>query len=617
MSATAGTVVGMKLLVRWLALVAVLGLLLAPAPQAHADEDQPSSWDIPRYEVTAQLAPDGTARVTLDFDFDFSSDSGHGPFITLPLRQEVLDNPDVWRMLDVDVESVTSRTGANTEVQETVESGVLLVRVGREGRTFTGIQNYVITYRISGLIAPNQARSGLDELNWNAVGSTWQVPIREARVRVEGPSPVSRTACFSGSSFDIPCDHTQDGNTATFAASGLGVGGRGMQVVAGFPAGTFVGAEPRYTKRPNIGNMFPVTPLTAGLTGVLGLLGVGTVIHQVRRRGRDKAYVGLTPGLTPARGQESEIAVAKRQPVTVQFRPPREATPGEIGVLIDARADNRDVTGAIIDLAVRGHFHIDQVDRNTWSFTRTSTQDRLRPFERDIVDRLFRGQRSVTTDDMKDKAYAGLLTNTRTALYQQVAQERRWFNRRPDHAKLAAGVIGVLLILGGLGLGFLLGVALGWGLLGGAFVLTGVLLLALANLMPARTADGSAVLAQAKGFELYLRTAEADQIRFEEGIDVFSRYLPYAIVFGVAERWTKQFEKLAAAGRYEPDTSWYGSPHGTGFFYGASFAQSMDQMTASMSSAMSSAVTASTAATSGGSGFSGGGGFGGGGGGGW
>ena len=606
----------MRILVRWLALVAVLGLFMAVLPTAQADDEQPSSWNIPRYEATAQLAPDGTARVVLDFDFDFSSDSGHGPFITLPLRQEVADNPDVWRMLDVDVESVTSRSGANTATQETVENGVLLVRVGREGRTFTGVQNYVITYRINGLIAPDQAQSGLDELNWNAVGPGWQVPIRDARIRVEGPAPVSRTACFSGSSFATPCEHTQDGNSATFAASGLG-NGRGMQVVAGFPVGTFVGAEPRYTKRPNVGNMFPVTPLTGGLTGVLALLGVGTVIQQVRRRGRDKAYIGLTPGLTPAPGQEAEVGFAKRQPVTVQFQPPQGATPGEIGVLIDERADNRDVTGAIIDLAVRGHMHIDQLDEKSWRFTRTSTRDRLRPFEQQLLDRMFLGQHSVTTEEMKDKEYAGLLTNTRTSLYQQVATDRHWFHRRPDHAKLVAVVLGVLLILGGAGLGLFLGVTVGWGLLGGALVLTGLVLVAAAKAMPARTPDGSAMLAQAKGFELYLRTAEADQIRFEEGIDVYSRYLPYAIVFGVAERWTREFEKLAAAGRYEPDMTWYGSPHGTGFFYGAAFAQSMTEMTSAMSSAMSSAVTAATAGSSGGSGFSGGGGFGGGGGGGW
>lgn len=603
-----------------LALALMLGFTWAAAPQAYAETgNQPSSWNIPRYDVTANVAEDGTARVTLDLDFDFGYDRGHGPFITLPLRQEVLDNPDVWRMLDVDLESVTSGTGANTNVATTTENGVLLVRVGREGRTYTGVQNYRITYRIRGLIAPQQAQSGLDEFNWNAVGTAWQVPIRRATVNVTGPAAIERAACWSGSGFDVACTAQQEGSSARYEATGLSPG-RGMQVVAGFPSGTFVGAEPVFTKRPNIGNMFPVTPLTAGLTGVLSLLGVGTVIHQVRRRGRDEQYVGLTPGLTPTAGAESRVGAARKSPVTVQFSPPKGATAGELGTLIDASADNRDVTGAIMHLAVRGHIHIDQVDKQVWKFTRLQSNDSIEAFEAALLQRLFRGRLSVTTQQLRHKAYAGLLTNTRSSLYDQVSRVRRWYRSRPDHAKAAALVLGILIAGAGVGAGVVLGWAAGWGLLGIAGILTGVALLALSGSMPARTPEGSAMLAQTKGFELYLRTAEADQIRFEEGIDVFSRYLPYAVVFGVAERWTKVFEQLAAEGRYEPNLYWYGSPYGTGFFYGAAFGQAMTQLTGAMSSAMSASVTAATAATAssmGGSGFSGGGGFGGGGGGGW
>ncbi|WP_432559650.1 DUF2207 domain-containing protein [Granulicoccus sp. GXG6511] len=589
---------------------------LSFAPRAYAD-DQPSSWNIPRYDVTAQLQPDGLARVTLDFDFDFARDPGHGPFIVLPLRQEVLDNPDVWRMMDVDVESVTSGTGANTNLAYQQENGNLLVRVGRQGTRFTGVQNYRITYSIRGLIAPNHAQSGLDEFNWNAVGLGWQVPIRAASVRVEGPANIDRVACWTGSGFTTECQSASDGSAGTFAASNLGPN-RGMQVVAGFPAGTFTGAEPRYEKRPHIGNMFPVTPLTGGLTAVLSLLGVGTVIHQARRRGRDEAYVGLTPGLTPMAGEEAQVGTARKRPVTVQFSPPKNATAGELGTLIDASADNRDITGAIIGLAVRGHIHIDQVSNKNWQFTLRQSNDQLLPFERDLMRRLFRGRQRVTTNDMRDKAYAGLLPNTRAALYRQVAQERGWFRRRPDLAKATAMGLGVLIAGAGVGVGFLLGVTAGWGLVGVAGIITGLVLMAVSGSMPARTAEGSAMLAQTKGFELYLRTAEADQIRFEEGVDVFSRYLPYAIVFGVAERWTKVFEQLAREGRYEPNMYWYGSPHSTGFFYGAAFGSMMDSMTSAMSSAMAAAVSsAATAATGGGSGFSGGGGFGGGGGGGW
>lgn len=73
-----------------------------------------------------------------------------------------------------------------------------------------------------------------------------------------------------------------------------------------------------------------------------------------------------------------------------------------------------------------------------------------------------------------------------------------------------------------------------------------------------RTPDGMAVLAQAEGFRRYLSTAEAATVRFEEGRDVASRYLPYAIVFGVAERRLKIFDELRASGRNPQTAEWAG-----------------------------------------------------------
>jgi hypothetical protein len=266
-----------------------------------------------------------------------------------------------------------------------------------------------------------------------------------------------------------------------------------------------------------------------------------------------------------------------------------------------------------VDLAVRGHLKIAQPGKHDFEFTLLSGGDQLVDYESNLLSRLFARGNQVTTDNLKDESYAGLLNDTRGDLYQRVSTELRWFTRNPVMVRGLAIVGGVGLVIVGVGLGLLLGLV-GWGLLGLAGVITGVGVLIMNNKFGARTADGSAVLAQAKGFELYLTTAEADQIKFEEGIDVFSRYLPYAMVFGVAERWTKVFEQLAARGAYTFPTYWYVGYYG-GFGMGG-LSSSMNALTSSISSSLQ-AATAASSASSGGSGFSGGGGFGGGGGGGW
>ena len=599
----------MKWLRNFLTLLLALLLPLLAAPLAHADDDHPT-WRVQRLEQRASVSRDGTADVTLDLYFDFGQDAGRGPYVWLPLRQRVADNPDVWRAYDVDVTSVTSTTGASTALHQEVEDGNLIVRIGSENRQDRrGVQHYVIRYTIRGLVEPG-ASSGLDEFNWNAVGLGWTVPVDAVRVELTGPADAERTACFQGSAFDRPCEAGAAAATVSYTAGPLQEG-EGVQVVAGFPTGTFVGAEPRYEKRYHPGNLFPLTPESTGLTATLTGLGVLALLWQVRRN-RDEAYVGLTPGLRPVAGDAGRIGPAPKGPVAVQFTPPKDVHPGELGTLMDGSADTIDVSATLVDLAVRGHLRITEVGKKKWQFDRTRSTDPLTEPEQHLLGALFSAGPRIRTDDITAKIYQPMFPGTQLALDRRVAKELGWFKRRPVVTRSLVYATGGVLILGGIGLGALLAFTLGLGIVGLAPLVVGVLLLVLAGRFTRRTPDGTAVLSQARGFELYLRTAEADQIRFEEGIDVFSRYLPYAMVFGVAERWAKVFQDLAAQGRYQPDTTWYVGPS----FYTPGFAQGIGNLGSQLGASMAQSA-APSGGSGGGSGFSGGGGFGGGGGGGW
>jgi uncharacterized membrane protein len=131
-----------------------------------------------------------------------------------------------------------------------------------------------------------------------------------------------------------------------------------------------------------------------------------------------------------------------------------------------------------------------------------------------------------------------------------------------------------------------------------------------------RTPEGRAVCDQVEGFKTYLATAEAEQLRFEEGEDIFSRYLPWAIAFDLADRWAKICGDLVKMGRL-PDTTpywYYGSYNMAAFNTGF--------LTSTLATAAAPPPSASGSSGSGfgggssfsGGGFSGGGGGGGGGG---
>ena len=78
-------------------------------------------------------------------------------------------------------------------------------------------------------------------------------------------------------------------------------------------------------------------------------------------------------------------------------------------------------------------------------------------------------------------------------------------------------------------------------------VVTGIALLFAAGRMPARTGKGTAMLSRVRGFRRLFDEGEEDtRAHFAEQHDIFSQYLPYAIVFGCTKKWAKTFEGLAA-----------------------------------------------------------------------
>ncbi|MGH8895323.1 MAG: DUF2207 domain-containing protein, partial [Actinomycetes bacterium] len=303
----------------------------------------------------------------------------------------------------------------------------------------------------------------------------------------------------------------------------------------------------------------------------------------------------------------------------VEFSPPDEMRPGQMGTLIDEQANVLDVTATIVDLAVRGHLRIQELPRAHWFTSRDwrlvrlpgGTGDLL-PYERTLYDGLFESGTEVLLSSLK-KQFRARLQQVQTALYEDVTRAG-WFRGRPDRVRGWWQAAGLGLAVGGGWLTWMLTQRLHWAPVGIALTLVGAVLFLLGRRMPARTAQGSAVLAQARGFREYIRTAEAHQLRFEEQQDVFSRYLPFAIVFGEAERWVKVFGPLAAtaaAGAYAGSggPAWYSGPDGWDLTH---FGDSLD----SFASAASGSLAAATPSSSGGSGFGGGGSSGGGGGGG-
>jgi uncharacterized membrane protein YgcG len=438
------------------------------------------------------------------------------------------------------------------------------------------------------------------------------------RVRVEAPGAVIRVACFQGPfGSTTPCTRAQikDG-AAVFAQEGLGAHAA-MSVVVALPPDAVGGTAPILEERWRLARAFSVTPETAAAAVGLLVLVVGGISWLVWNRGRDVRFAGSQVDQVmggPAGAETQAVPLFESGRAPVEFAPPEELRPGEVGMLVDEEANTLDVSATIVDLAVRKFLTIQEIEKTwflgkpDWKFTRLPAQtDGLLPYERALLDGLFEDGSEVEMSDLRKK-FATRLQKVKDALYEDVVA-RKWFIRRPDKVRQMWTGIALAGLLLGIGATVLLAWRTKLALLGIPLVIGGLLLLFGAKRMPARTASGTAITRRVNGFRVVIETAEEHTAKWAEQENVFTRFLPYAVVFGVTDKWARTFESLGAA---QPgDMSWYVS---TRPFTYLAFADSLDSFAVTTSGVISSTPSGSGGSGFGGGGFSGGGGGGGGGG---
>ena len=582
-------------------------IVLATAP-AHAQ----AAERIDRYDVAIVIEDDGSLTVTEKIAYDFASNERHGIIREIPTTLRYDDTYD--REYPLTVLSVTATGDASADY--TVEhpgGGVTAIKVGDPDRTISGRHTYEIRYRVEGALNgfPDHV-----ELYWNAIGNEWDVPIRVAEAAVNGPADIRRVACYAGyQGSTTPCGKsTVDGTAARFAARDLPPSG-GVTVVVSLPKGSVPKPVPVLVERWSAARAFALTPATGVASGGLLMLLFGGIAYLLWRTGRDRRWRGgqVDQVMGNPTGEAQSVPLFEGgASAPVEFAPPEDLRPGQIGTLLDERANTLDVTASIVDLAVRGYLLIQEIPKEglfgkpDWTLIRLEkSDDDLLPYERKLLDGLFRDGTEVTLSSLRN-TFAERLRAVEGSLYVD-AVTQGWFTARPDKVRTSWNRRGWLLLAAGIGLTFVLARWTHWGIVGIPVIVAGLLLVWFDRFMPARTPKGTAMLRRVRGFRTVIETAETHMSRWAEEENVFPRFLPVAVVFGCTEKWAKAFEGLAR----EQDTSWYLSPRP--FVY-ADFADSMDGFAVSSGGMLASVPAASGSSGFGGGGFSGGGGGGGGGG---
>jgi len=588
-----------------LMLATALVWFVATPTKAYAADDQ-----IDSFAINYEMQPSGVLKVKETIVWRFGSNSGrHGIQRDLVIREPDpnSDQDFVYGISNIKVTSpddyVATQFSSKTTESQGGREAELNVRIGDPNQTISApTATYVISYDVTGAM---RSFSGYDEFFWDGPGFGNPL-IKDLKITTTVPGGVQDATCYYGPPRSTtPCE-TQDftkGGKATFGQTNVAPGASvsiGVKVTPGLVTDNKPHMEPNGAKlspaeRVGAFALAGVSLLSAILSPIVGML-------WWRKNGRDQRYAGLPPGTVPLAGQEAEVVPNDPDiPIPVAFYPPPIPV-AEAGLLIDGQVDTRETAATIIDLAVRGALTVQSYGKDDFQVTLIDPNRATAPHEMVLLTSLFDGQPLGT---VKDLSVPGSMAEAHESMRDSVRNQvtsRGWFRKVPSAAATSSFGFGliVIAIFASFAVGF-------WLLLLCIPLLPILITFAVIRTKlkrGQRTAEGRAVCDQVQGFRTYLATAEADQLKFEEGEDIFSKYLPWAIIFELADRWAKICGDLVAMGRL---------PNQTPYWYVGNYQMTAFNTSFLTSSLTSAATPVASSSGGGGTGFGGGSAFGGGG----
>jgi hypothetical protein len=542
--------------------------------------------EIPKFEVSILLDPDGTLFVTETIEVDFGELEKHGIFRTIPVSYARTENVagvpvGTTYAARLRVLGVADGGGQALSFSTWPEDRSLFIRVGDPDRTVTGKLTYAITYRVQRAI--NRFDSH-DELYWNVTGTEWDWPIHQASVRVHFPSEVAPEnllhKTFTGPFRSQTTKATERAGPSTYEAEVAGLlPGEGLTIVLGLPKGAL---EPASAWREFWWKV--ADNVAYFLVALVPLFTLAAMIFLYLRFGRD-------PG--------------KRTPIIVQYQPPEELSPAEVGSLLDERIDTPDIVSTAIDLAVRGYLAIHEEETTKFLFLTSKDYrfEKLRPadealqsHERAFHKALFDSGDSVPLSSLKNKFYSSI-PSIRTSIMGQLLG-KGLFSRDPERVRrfyrsvaASAAIVPIFLGIVLLGSGRVRSIlppepAVFFVFSAVCLLLTVLSIRLFVNAMPAKTAEGARLTRYCLGFQEFVTRVEKERLErmSREDPTLFEKVLPYAVVLGCADEWAERFAGLLT----EPPSWYHSSSFAPGSFDSRALVSGLGRSMQSMGSTLTS-----------------------------
>ena len=499
-----------------------------------------SSEKIEEFSVEITINKDSSFLVKEKIIYDFGENLKHGIYRDIPLKGikikvlEVVDETGHPYLFEVSKIKGSSLFNPSTRKY-------LRIKIGNPQEYVSGKKTYLITYRVENGLGYFKDH---DELYWNVTGNEWNVPIERVTATIHLPKKISESElkfdCFTGffGSKEKHCNFRLEENEKIYFESEKTLfPGEGWSVVVGFPKK--IVKEPAFIQKffwyfREFGPFF--IPIFVFLY----------LFKEWWQKGRDPRI---------------------KKTIITQYEPPDNLRPAQVSLIIKQKIEPIDISATLVDLAVRGYIKIREI-KKTGIFGGTDYEliklkdfddpkENLWEYERMLLNKIFQAknkkeslanisaQSTIYLSDLKDK-FSKELKDIINKIDEETSSLGYFVTplQKPREKWMWFGLIfliltWILFIVSILDLGVIT-------------LVSAILFLIFAFFMPKRTEKGTEVYWHALGFKENINTAEKYRTQFYAKENIFEKYLPYTIIFGLVDKWARSFE-----GIYNKPPSWY------------------------------------------------------------
>ncbi len=510
---------------KFILLFSLLFLMIATTVSAEKIDD---------FAVDIDIHQDASITVKEKILYNFEANQRHGIFRDIPLYYKTINGEYSVEISNI---SVVDEKNSLYTFTTSEENGVLKIKIGDANSTVTGQKIYQISYNVKNALG---FFDNHDELYWNATGNGWQSAMAKASLTLkfsgtEMPSNIQHT-CYTG----VVGSNKQDckvevlpGKTGLLYTTTKALNSKeGITIVAGWPKNII--AQPDYYGKeaalPGTAQNLPKPLVWILAMGVFFNIGFPIVclvflLFMWFKYGKERKFRGA---------------------IVAEYAPPLKMKPAELALVKSFKINFRDVSAVIIDLAVRGFLTIKEKTKKSFILVKAEGKGEMEDYEKLIYDEIFKKKTEV---EMNTLNLTSVKAKVQKMLFSKI-EPQNIFEGSPAKVRAKYYIPGIIMAV----IGFVMPMILF------SFIIAGIMFIIFSLFMPRRSEQGTEVYRQILGFKDYLETAEKYRLQFAEDEKIFEKYLPYAIVFDIVDKWAKAFE-----GVYKTQPEWYEGNFSQGF----------------------------------------------------